>query len=95
LLDIANNHPMVIKDHAQLSAPNVLFRNFGESSLDFELRCFIRDIDQRRNVISEFNFAIIAAFRREGIEIPFPQRVLTVANWQDQNNQQTGNEPDT
>ena len=85
LLDIANNYPMVIKDHPQLSAPKVLFRNYGDNSLNFELRCFIRDIDQRLNVISEFNFAIIAAFRRESIEIPFPQRVVTVANWEDQN----------
>lgn len=95
LLDIANNHPMVLKDHPQLSAPKVLFRNFGENSLDFELRCFIRDIDKRRDVISEFNFAIIAAFRREGIEIPFPQRVVTLVNWQDQKDQQAGEAPDT
>lgn len=84
LLDIANNHPMVIKEHSQLSPPKVLFRHFGENSLDFELRCFIRDIDQRLNVISELNFAIVDAFRHEGIEIPFPQRVITVANWQNQ-----------
>lgn len=88
LLDIANNHPMVMKDYPQLSPPRVLFRYFGENSLDFELRCFIRDIDQRLNVISELNFAIVAAFRNEGIEIPFPQRVVTVANWQDQGNKE-------
>jgi len=85
LLDIAANHPLVMNDNSQIASPKVLFRGFGESSLDFELRCFIRDVDQRLNVISEFNYAIIAAFRREGIEIPFPQRVLTVTNWQDKN----------
>ena len=84
LLDIANSHPIVMKDHPQLSPPKVLFRSFGDSSLNFELRCFIHDIDQRINVISEFNFAIIAAFRREGIEIPFPQRVVTITNRQEQ-----------
>lgn len=95
LLDVANVHPMVLKDHPQLSPPKVLFRSFGENSLDFELRCFIRDIDKRRDVISEFNFAIIAAFRREGIEIPFPQRVVTMANWQEQNDQPSGDATDT
>ncbi|MDH5571433.1 MAG: mechanosensitive ion channel, partial [Gammaproteobacteria bacterium] len=85
LLDIANKHPMVLKDHPLLSSPKVLFRTFGDSSLNFELRCFISDIDQRLNVISEFNFAIIKAFRRAGIEIPFPQQVVTITNWQDQN----------
>jgi len=94
LLDIANDHPMVIKDNPKLPTPSVLFINFGDNSLNFELRCFIRDIDQRRKVISEFNFAIITAFRREDIEIPFPQRVVTVTNWQNQNNQQTGDVPE-
>ena len=85
LLDIAFNHPMVVKKHRKMSEPKVLFRRFGDSALELELRCFIKDIDQRLNVISELNFAIVAAFRREGIEIPFPQRVVTVANWKDKN----------
>ncbi len=58
--------------------PVVLFRRFGESSLDFELRCHIRQIDMRLSVISDLNFAIDAAFRRERVEIPFPQRDLRV-----------------
>lgn len=85
LLDIALNHPMVVTKHRQMSEPKVLFRKFGDSALELELRCFIKDIDQRLNVISELNFSIVAAFRREGIEIPFPQRVVTVANWKDKN----------
>lgn len=84
LLDVAKEHPMVIQQHSQLSQPKVLFKSFGDSSLIFELRCFIHDIDQRVNVISEINFAIIKAFRRENIQIPFPQSVVTVSNWEDQ-----------
>ncbi len=83
LLDIAHNHPMVMKDknkYKKISPPKVLFRNFGDSALNFELRCFIYDIDQRVNVISEINFSIIKAFREEGVEIPFPQRVVTFNN---------------
>ena len=81
LLDIAQNHPMVMSNkNKKISPPKVLFRNFGDSALNFELRCFIYDIDQRLNVISEINFAIIKAFREEGIEIPFPQRVVTFNN---------------
>ena len=81
LLDIAKEHPMVIQHHSQLSPPKVLFKSFGDSSLMFELRCFIHDIDQRVNVISEINFSIIKAFRQENIEIPFPQSVVTVSSW--------------
>ena len=85
LLDIAHNHPMVMNDknkykYKKISPPKVLFRNFGDSALNFELRCFIYDIDHRLNVISEMNFSIIKAFREEGIEIPFPQRVVTFNN---------------
>jgi small-conductance mechanosensitive channel len=81
LLNIANNHPLVMKTkNKDASLPKVLFRGFGDSALDFELRCFIFDIDQRLNVISELNFSIFKAFREEGIEIPFPQRVVTFNN---------------
>jgi len=56
--------------------PKVLFKAFGDSSLDFELRCHIRDVDHRMAVRSELLFAIDDAFRKESIEIPFPQRVI-------------------
>jgi small-conductance mechanosensitive channel len=59
-------------------APNVIFKNFGESSLDFELRVFIRDIDYVFNVASELRFAIKKALDEAGIEIPFPQRDVHV-----------------
>lgn len=90
LLDIAHNHPMIMNEKSnRVSPPKVLFRNFGDSALNFELRCFIYDIDQRINIISEINFAIIKAFREEDIEIPFPQRVVTINK--SENNKQ-GNE---
>lgn len=78
LIDIAHEHPMVMNEETkQVSPPKVLFRDFGDSALNFELRCFIYDIDQRVNVVSEINYAIIKTFREENIEIPFPQRVVT------------------
>ena len=65
-----------------LSRPpsTVVFRNFGESSLDFELRVFIRDIDYTLMVASELRFAIKKALDEAGIEIPFPQRDVHVKN---------------
>ncbi len=80
LLSVAWQHPLVIKGEADWE-PKVLFLNFGESSLDFELRVFIREIDRRFDLQSDLNFAIDAAFRARGIEIPFPQRDLHVKNW--------------
>jgi potassium efflux system protein len=74
LLEVANNNVEVIKGNPQLSDPYALFLDFGDSSLDFELCAFIRDIKRHRHVISDINRAINAAFNKKGIEIPFPQR---------------------
>ena len=75
LLDIVSKHPGVIKKDSTRE-PQVYFIAFGESSLDFELRCHILNIDKRISVISDLNFAIEKAFRENNIEIPFPQRDL-------------------
>ena len=74
---VAAEHPSVVLD-GSAPKPRVLFRGFGESSLDFELRCHIQNIDERLQVVSDLNFAIDAAFRENGIEIPFPQRDVHV-----------------
>ena len=84
LLAVADEHPEVVTE-GNVPAPQVLFHGFGDSSLDFELRCFIRNIDTRIKVISDLNFAIDAAFRENRIEIPFPQRDLHVKNWHEIN----------
>ncbi|MFN2309086.1 MAG: mechanosensitive ion channel domain-containing protein [Gammaproteobacteria bacterium] len=74
---VAREHPKVITN-GTYPDPKVLFLGFGDSALNFELRCFVRSIDERLSVVSDLNFAIDAAFRAEGIEIPFPQRDLHV-----------------
>ncbi len=77
LLKVAMSHPGVVID-GSMSPPWVLFRGFGDSALDFELRCYISNVDNRLTIISDLNFAIDDAFRAEGIEIPFPQRDVHV-----------------
>jgi small-conductance mechanosensitive channel len=56
--------------------PEVLFLNFGESSLDFELRVWVLDVDNRLKTKSELNQEIDRSFREAKIEIAFPQRDL-------------------
>jgi len=80
LVDVANKHPQVMNNYPGIPEPKALFLGFGESSLDFELRCFIRDVDRRLQTRSDLNLAIDAAFREAGIEIPFPQRDLHFRN---------------
>jgi small-conductance mechanosensitive channel len=70
LLEIASNHPLVLKN----PEPFVLFSAFGESSLDFEVRVFLADVSTGIIVQNDIRFAILEAFARENIEIPFPQR---------------------
>jgi small-conductance mechanosensitive channel len=60
-------------------APSVLFRGFGESSLDFELACWTAVMLHRRSAFqSEMNFLIHEELTRRGIELPFPQRDLHI-----------------
>lgn len=68
----ARAHPRILAD----PAPVALFRAFGESSLDFELRCFTDNVMERLAITSDLLFAIDRRFREEGIEIPFPQQVV-------------------
>jgi small-conductance mechanosensitive channel len=54
--------------------PRVRMRGFGDSSLDFELLCWVDQPAQRGLVSHELYLAIYKALNDAGIEIPFPQR---------------------
>ncbi len=60
-------------------SPDVLFLDFGDSSLNFQLRCFTSDVSSRITTSSKLRFEIDRLFREAGIEIPFPQRVVHMA----------------
>ena len=76
---IADDHQGVIS-HNDAYPTQVLFLAFGDSSLNFELRCFIRDIQNLMKILSEVNISIDAEFRKHNIEIPLPQRVIHTPN---------------
>jgi len=58
--------------------PLVLFTNFGDSALDFELVFTIDDSFQGAIPKSEIRFEIDRLFKEHDISIPFPQREVTV-----------------
>ncbi len=71
LLGAVATVPEVLKD----PAPEVRLVDFGDSSIDFEVLAWTRELLQRRPaLVSKVNFAVYDAFTRQGIEIPFPQR---------------------
>jgi small-conductance mechanosensitive channel len=72
-LALARNHRDVLPE----PTPEVIFLDFGDSSLDFELRVWtIQQVQTPTRLKSDLYFAIFDEFRKEGIEIPFPQRDL-------------------
>ncbi|MCQ1059325.1 mechanosensitive ion channel [Photobacterium sp. ZSDE20] len=74
LYQVANEHPLVLKD----PPPSVFFLAFGASSLDFELRVYITAIDLRLSTIHLINKSIDSLFRQNDIEIAFPQMDIHV-----------------
>ena len=68
------------KDVLGTPAPWVVFSDFGASSLDFELRAYLRDVDRVIRVSSRLRFEIFDALKAAGIEIPFPQRDINIRN---------------
>ncbi|MCW8928937.1 MAG: mechanosensitive ion channel [Gammaproteobacteria bacterium] len=70
LIEAAEEHERVLTE----PAPRVLFFNFGDNTLDLQLRCFIGNVDFRLDTISAINEAINTKFNAAGISISFPQR---------------------
>ena len=75
LLEVAAENNAVLKE----PAPDVLFAEFGESSLNFILRVWsVSHVDRPGVLRSEINYAISKKFKEHNIEVPFPQRDLHI-----------------
>ena len=74
LMRVAKENPRVL----EYPRCHAWFVGFGESSLDFELRVFAKDIDDWMLARHALHMEIDQAFREAGIEIAFPQRDLHI-----------------
>ena len=74
LLEVAGRHGRVL----QRPAPEVHFRAFGASSLEFILLVWVDEQLHRFRIASDLHFAIDKTFRKMSIEIAFPQLDLHV-----------------
>ena len=72
LLEIATAHPQIV----QSPPPSAFLVGFGDSALEFELRCIVNDVEKGLSVKSDLHYEIIKRFREAAITIPSPQREL-------------------
>lgn len=73
LLQVVDNMSKKNKDILTNPNPQVDFKEFGDSSLDFELFVWIKDPYNSRAIKSDIRFEIIRLLKENNIEIPFPQ----------------------
>jgi small-conductance mechanosensitive channel len=76
--DILKKLPEEFDEVLTYPAPQVLFRDFGDSSLDFQLRFYLRNADGFFSVPSRMRFRLVELFDEAGISIPFPQRDIHI-----------------
>jgi small-conductance mechanosensitive channel len=74
ILDVANSTEWIAKD----PPPKVMVRNFGDSSVDLQLRVWIDDARKRMDTISYITDKVKTEFDKAGIEIPYPKRDITI-----------------
>ncbi|MEP9412335.1 MAG: mechanosensitive ion channel [Candidatus Brocadia sp.] len=74
LLEVARQNPNV----RTYPEPFVRFSEFGDSALRFELFFWADDPGKRWFIMSELNFAIDEIFKKNRIEIAFPQRDIHI-----------------
>jgi len=75
MLEVAEEHPKALKE----PKPELFFVGFGDSALNFELAIWSGEMTiSPRRFRSELNYAIERKLRENKIEIPFPQREVTL-----------------
>ena len=76
ILKVADDIDWIAKE----PAPKVVVRNFGESSVELQLRVWIPNARRRMDTISTVTDMIKERFDEQGIEIPYPKRDIIIKN---------------
>lgn len=74
LEEVIAGNSAILKD----PMPEILFLEFGDSSLNFSIRVFIQNLENRLPVMNELHRQIKIAFDKHKINIPFPQRDINL-----------------
>ena len=76
LLHLAGQNKKILES----PKPFVIFEDFGDNALNFQLFFALRSSFESNIVKSELRYSIFRAFKKEKIEIPFPQRTISFLN---------------
>ncbi len=76
LVEAIRAEPWVMKN----KPVEALFLEFQDSGLLFRVRCWIKHYVETRRVIDKMNTTIYKALGDNGIQMPFPQRVVHLRN---------------
>lgn len=74
LVTVAKNNLKVLNEPEPLAT----FEGFGDSCIMLSLRCFITGLDDRLQAITDLHEAIDKEFKKQGLEIAFPQRDIHI-----------------
>ncbi|MDO6440663.1 mechanosensitive ion channel domain-containing protein [Marinobacter sp. 2_MG-2023] len=74
LINVAHNNARVVGD----PGPEVFCIGLADSSINFEIRAFVKDLIDIMPLSHEIHAAITIALKDTGIRIPFPQRDIHV-----------------
>lgn len=80
LLEVAAENEGILKE----PKPDVLFSDFGESYIEFNLRVWTREYINRPGVLkSQLYYAIFKKFKEHNVEIPYPHRDILIRNFEE------------
>ena len=88
MLDVANKHTDII--NAEGRDPFVRLVDFGDSSINLKLYTWVYHLDDQWRVGGEIREEIFELFKKEGIDIPFPQRVVHMQGYGDNTPSKSG-----
>jgi potassium efflux system protein len=78
MLETVQAESMVLEE----PRPSVFFMGVGESSLDFDVRVYVKNMDDYMPVTHRFNMAVVDVLSENGVVIPYPQRDIHVRSVQ-------------
>jgi small-conductance mechanosensitive channel len=76
LIEIALSHPLIHKENK----PFVLFEDFGDNALKFTVVFSMSNSFNLHKVKSDLRFSMNKFFNDNNIEIPYPQRTVSIIN---------------